>query len=128
MGVVVNVETYGAHNRKRKRGSRTRWASWRGKFSMRCRNPGNIVRGARRVAVGSQTGQYDDAEQQVKKTSQCGAVSIEILPVCSMERVNCTPVKQTDRCRSRVLSAVWILVIIIIIGNEVQTTSDTSCE
>jgi hypothetical protein len=72
----------------------------------------------------------------VMRTSRCGTVNTEILPVCSMdtrnsmESVNCTPVqvkvKQTGRCgtvRSRVLP-----VCSINIGNGVQTASGTSCD
>jgi hypothetical protein len=72
----------------------------------------------------------------VMRTSRCGTVNTEILPVCSMdtrnsmESVNCTPVqvkvKQTGRCgtvRSRVLP-----VCSMDIGNGVQTTSGTSCD
>jgi hypothetical protein len=150
MGMVVSGDTYDAHNCKRKRGTRIRWASWRGKFSMRCRNPGNIVRGARRVAVGMQTGQYYDAEQQVKKTSQCGAVSVEILPVCSMDTrssmksVRCTPVQEqvklTGQCGTVSNGVLPVCSMdtgrgmnsgkctLIQDDNWVQTTSGTTCD
>jgi hypothetical protein len=132
MGVLVKSDTDGEQNRKRKRGSGVRWASWRGKFSMRCRNPEYMVRGVRRVASGIQTRKNEYADD-VMKTSQCGTVSTEVLPVCSvsnsMERVNCTSVqvmvKQTGQCGT-VRSGV-VPVCGMDISSGVQTTSDTFC-